>query len=442
MASKLSVFIGSSEEGKGIVEAIDAWLTQKADDELEVSPWTERTFALNEAYLESLTKAARSFDFAILVATPDDPAKVRDQEVLQARDNVIFELGLFMGRLGRARTFLVCSDAKTLRLPSDLSGVSVLRFRQDKVAEGDLSGALKPVCQKLLEAIRQCTDQDGGFFVLFPSLRNDPFYLDLLAGVACPSSGTRDVTFLVPHEAYSGQQFLERLDDLASKQRGFKGGLIAATLSGIEPEEIRKRIARFRIPIVLVDVNPYEGGPLPANVYYVGVDNAEGGKQAAAYICQSLAAVDRPRVLVLANRDQPKRHEGFLSALGEDVDTKVVYCEFAADAGRRATEHALRHHAAAAPFHAVFAVSDEVALGAVEAVSNSAAGAGIIVVGFDGFPSVKKLIDFKVSAFRNTVIQDAYRMGEQAMGLLRQAVDGKLAPGTKREQILGVSMYI
>ena len=59
-----------------------------------------------------------------------------------------------------------------------------------------------------------------------------------------------------------------------------------------------------------------------------------------------------------------------------------------------------------------------------------------------GFPSVKKLIDLKVSAFRNTVIQDAYQMGEQAMGLLRQAVDGKLAPGTKREQILAVSMYI
>src|SRR5262245_41383929 len=212
MTSKLSVFIGSATEGRKIVNAISRWLTQNSDGELDVKPWTDKgVFALTETYLESLTKAARKFDFAILVATPDDPAKVRDQEVLQARDNVIFELGLFMGRLGRARTFLVCSDAKTLRLPSDLSGVSVLRFKQEKVAEGDLSGALKPVCQKLLEAIRQCTDQDGGFFVLFPSLRNDPFYLDLLAGVACPSAGTRDVTFLVPHEAYGGQKFLERL---------------------------------------------------------------------------------------------------------------------------------------------------------------------------------------------------------------------------------------
>ena len=42
---------------------------------------------------------------------------------------------------------------------------------------------------------------------------------------------------------------------------------MAATLSGTPPEEIRKRIERFRIPIVLVDVNPYEGSQLPPNVY-------------------------------------------------------------------------------------------------------------------------------------------------------------------------------
>jgi ABC-type sugar transport system substrate-binding protein len=219
-------------------------------------------------------------------------------------------------------------------------------------------------------------------------------------------------------------------------------GLVAPTLSGIQPDEIRKRIERFRIPIVIMDVNPFEGGPLPPNVYHVGVDNADGGRQAAAYMRQSLTGVNKPRVLVLANHDQPKRHEGFLNELGQDVDTKVVFVEWAADAGRRATEHALKHYAAASPLHAVFGVSDEIALGAVEALSNSAAGADVIVVGFDGFPSVRTLIDLKISAFRNTVIRDAYQMGEMAMGLLRQAVEGKLGPGTKREQILGVSMYV
>ena len=122
----------------------------------------------------------------------------------------------------------------------------------------------------------------------------------------------------------------------------------------------------------------------------------------------------------------------------------VEFCDFAADSGRKATEHALKHYSTSGPFHAVFGVSDEIALGATEALSNAASGADakVIVVGFDGLRSVRSLIDLKVSAFRNTVIQDAYQMGEQAMGLLRQVVEGKLPSETKREQTLGVRMYI
>ena len=114
MTSKLSVFIGSSTEGQKIVDAIARWLTANSDDELEVTKWTDKgIFALNEAYLESLTKAARRFDFAILVATADDAARVRDQKVLQARDNVIFELGLFMDGSAAHGRFSFAATRKT-----------------------------------------------------------------------------------------------------------------------------------------------------------------------------------------------------------------------------------------------------------------------------------------------------------------------------------------
>lgn len=71
--------------------------------------------------------------FAVVLATADDVAQSvmglekstdgisRDDLEARARQNVVFELGYFMGKLGRARTALV-TDAG-VNLPSDLSGI-------------------------------------------------------------------------------------------------------------------------------------------------------------------------------------------------------------------------------------------------------------------------------------------------------------------------------
>jgi ABC-type sugar transport system substrate-binding protein len=445
MGKRASVFIGSSSEGRALAEKIDEWLTHKAGDEFMATVWTDGAFALNEGYLESLTKAARTYDFAILIATADDSVEIRHQQALQARDNVIFELGLFLGRLGRTRTFLVCTDHPSLRLPSDLSGVTVLRFSQQEINDSD-PVALKRVCHKLLDSLRSSTEEDGGYFVLFPSLRNEPFYLDLLAGIACPASGTRDVTFLVPRDPYNGPQFLEQLDELADKQRGFKGGLIAPTLAGVEIDEIRKRLDRFRIPIVLVDVNPYDGVTLPEKRFFVGVDNYAGGKLAGEYLLSVFGSEDKPHVLILGNQDQHKRHEGCIEALGTSCEVTLVLCDFSASASRTAMVHALRHHTSASGgFRGVFAASDAIALGAVEALNDiapSTRARETVVVGFDGAATAKTLIDMKVGQLRNTVVQDAYALGERSMSMLKEVADGRAATRAKRERVLPVRLYI
>lgn len=147
--TKPTVFVGSSREGLEIARAVQF---QLKDDAL-VSVWNEGAFGLSQGTLESLVAMLDRFDFAVLVLTPDDILRVQDTALQAPRDNVMFELGLFMGRLGPARTFAICSNARDLKLPSDLAGVTLARFNKEDVTR-DVAAALGPPCFQIRQAIR------------------------------------------------------------------------------------------------------------------------------------------------------------------------------------------------------------------------------------------------------------------------------------------------
>ena len=60
---------------------------------------------------------------AICLFTPDDEGKEKSEEQLKdrARQNVVFEAGYFMGKLGRERIIIISEDG--VELPSDMSGI-------------------------------------------------------------------------------------------------------------------------------------------------------------------------------------------------------------------------------------------------------------------------------------------------------------------------------
>jgi hypothetical protein len=78
---------------------------------------------------------------------------VRNDETLGPRDNIVFELGLFMGRLGRERTFIVRPGSGPLKIPSDLAGISVAAFDWPR-SDGNYRAALGPACDLMREVIR------------------------------------------------------------------------------------------------------------------------------------------------------------------------------------------------------------------------------------------------------------------------------------------------
>lgn len=124
---KKRIFIGSSSEELKLAESAK----QILESEFDVTIWNDNVwetavFKINNNFLQDLLKATLQFDFGILLGTTDDKVVVRKEEKLQSRDNILFELGLFMGRLGLSKCAFVVE--KELNILSDIQGISLARF--------------------------------------------------------------------------------------------------------------------------------------------------------------------------------------------------------------------------------------------------------------------------------------------------------------------------
>ncbi len=138
---KPKVFIGCSVEGLNVAKIIQLNLEHSTNSTI----WHQGLFGLSKGTLENLVEKVRSFDYAILVLSQDDVVISRGDVKMTARDNVLFELGLFMGALGRGYTFIVCENEITL--PSDLAGITPAQYSLDN--KENLRATLGPVCTKL-----------------------------------------------------------------------------------------------------------------------------------------------------------------------------------------------------------------------------------------------------------------------------------------------------
>jgi hypothetical protein len=147
--SKPRVFVGSSVESLKFAYAVQANLEPQDAD---VKVWRQGVFDISAFGLDSLLEAMRSHDFGIFVFAVDDKVISRHQRHGAVRDNVLFELGLFMGGLGRERTFVFAPRNVDLHMPSDLLGWNVERY--DPKRE-DCTAALGVCCDKVRQAIQR-----------------------------------------------------------------------------------------------------------------------------------------------------------------------------------------------------------------------------------------------------------------------------------------------
>lgn len=129
-------------------------IQQNLTHDAEPTVWDQGIFELSQTTIESLTKAVNESDFGVFVFSPDDITKMRGAEHNSIRDNVIFEFGLFTGRLGRDRVFFVRPDGSDLHLPTDLLGITPGVYNPNR-EDGRLQAATGPACNQIREAMKK-----------------------------------------------------------------------------------------------------------------------------------------------------------------------------------------------------------------------------------------------------------------------------------------------
>ena len=198
---KPRVFIGSSMEGLPVAKAVEVDL----NDETEPVLW-KRVFDPSKTTIENLEQNLDTVEFAVLVVTPDDRRMKREKTTDVPRDNVVFELGLYMGRLGRDRTFLVkVEGGSDPQLPTDLLGVTVISVDSTR-SDGDMVAAVSPKLYDLKQAIkkaprRQPVEDRSGYRNIL--LDEDQF----LNAIAAWPRSSKAITIALPNTTWAWQLF-------------------------------------------------------------------------------------------------------------------------------------------------------------------------------------------------------------------------------------------
>ncbi len=143
------IFIASSREALQVAEAVNIRL----EGDGRIKQW-DNAFELSTLTLPTLCARTKETDFAVFVFHKDDQTIIRGNTYSSVRDNVVFELGLFIGSLGIEKCFVLVpkSVEGDFRLPTDLAGLTVTSY-DDSIE--DMVDAVTTSCAKIKQSIKK-----------------------------------------------------------------------------------------------------------------------------------------------------------------------------------------------------------------------------------------------------------------------------------------------
>src|SRR3954464_5031651 len=163
---KPRIFLGSSGKQAKLLQAI----TRGLEDVADVEPWTT-TFNPGRSTLDRLVELSQEVDFAAFVFAQDDwtATDASPAGEAAARDNVVFEAGLFGGALGIRRTFILHANGS--KLPTDLLGLTSVRY--DPAAGAADVPAINEKLRKAIEAEGRRGPVEGAWWQLSLTMRTE-----------------------------------------------------------------------------------------------------------------------------------------------------------------------------------------------------------------------------------------------------------------------------
>jgi predicted nucleotide-binding protein len=129
------IFIGSSSRSAETAGALRSQLqTLLGKKKIEVKCWNDpNMFTPGSTTIQGLIEWLQDSHMGVFIFNDDDFLLNGDSKTSVTRDNVIFEYGLFAGKLGPKRAFIVKpSGLPDFKMPSDLLGITYLSFDPPK----------------------------------------------------------------------------------------------------------------------------------------------------------------------------------------------------------------------------------------------------------------------------------------------------------------------
>lgn len=249
------------------------------------------------------------------------------------------------------------------------------------------------------------------------------FWLEVKRGVDAAAAQHPDleISIMAPPREIDIDQQVALLENQLSRR---VAALIVAPAGVAQVIPVLDRARSAGIPVILVDTD----ASWPGKLSFVGTDNRLGGRLAGEHLVKRLAG--RGRVALITGIPGVEAHEaraaGFREAVAAGPGIRIA-AEQPANSERALAMNVMENVLTSNPqLDAVFATSDQMALGALEAISARGRHGKTEVVAFDAGREVLDLI--RAGRIGAAVAQRPFEMGRQSVDAAARVIRGETIP--------------